>query len=95
MEESKSIEERFTDLAPRASRIVFSNYIGWTEMKFDQDIAEGIIAAIKKLPSSGSIRKKNDKNIVKAISWLFDEIPNSDKRREEIEEWLVVALKRI
>ena len=95
MAESKSIEESLNDLAPKASRIALSFYIGWTEKKLDKDIAAGIKAAIKKLPASGSIRKKNDKSIVKAISWLFDEIPKSDNRREEIEEWLVAALKRL
>lgn len=95
MEESKSINERFREIAPKASRIALSFYIGWTEEKLNKDIVGGIISAMKILPASGSIRKKNDKRIVKAITWLLDDIPKNDKRRAEIEVWIGDALKRM
>jgi hypothetical protein len=95
MEESKSINKRLIEIAPKASRVALSFYINWTEEKLNKNIAAGIKAAMKILPASGSIRKKNDKAIVKAITWLLDDIPRSDKRRAEIEEWIVDALKRM
>ena len=95
MEESKSINERFMEIAPKASRIALSFYIGWTEEKLKKNIAAGVISAMKIMPASGLIRKKNDKRIVKAITWLLDDIPKSDKRRTEIEEWIGDALKRM
>ena len=95
MEDPESIDEHFTEIAPKASRVALSFFIGWTEENFNKDIAEGIISAMKKLPASGPIRKKNDKRIVKAITWLLDDIPKNDKRKAEIVEWIGDALKRM
>lgn len=91
---SKSIQEQLEELAPKASRVAFASYLEWTETKVNEDIAAALVAAIGILPSSGPIRKKKYKQIVKALTWLLDEIPTDDPRRPDIESWLGEALTR-
>jgi len=72
----KGIEE----LAPKASEIILSDFIG----QYDLPLAELVLRALKRLPSKGRIRGKKNNRVIIAFSWLINEIPDSEARKDEI-----------
>jgi hypothetical protein len=68
------------EAAPRAAKVVLTEFTGQENLS----IPELVSIALRKLSSIGSIRRKRDKLAIKAISWLMDQVPNTDPRKTGI-----------
>jgi hypothetical protein len=56
----------------------------------DAPLSEQVLEALRKLPRTGRIRD----TVPKAISWIIDEIPDSEPRKDEINQLFQDALSR-
>jgi hypothetical protein len=81
---------RFQELAPGAARIVLEHFVGRENLS----LPELILEALYKLPVTGLINRKKDNEAVQGISWLIDEVPNTDTRKTEIVRLFYDALQR-
>ena len=66
--------------APNASKVFLMQYTG----KENLPLPELILEALHRLPSSGHISQSNDNLAIMAISWLLNQIPDTDLRKSEI-----------
>ncbi len=78
------------DAAPKASKVFLKHYAGEGELM----VPELVLKAAQKLPSTGPIRRKNDNKAIKAISYLLDDVNESDPRKEEIKRLFDSAYSR-
>jgi len=86
IEEARRI---LNDAAPEASKVFLKQYVGE-----ELEIPELLLKAAKKLPSTGSIRRKNDNRAIKAISYLLDDVSDSDPMKEEVKRLFDNAYSR-
>ena len=90
----RKIQERIEEIAPDAASIAVANYLGQPNLELGEDITEEILAALRKLPTTGRIRKETEQRVVKALTYLLEKVPLDDSRRPEIEQLLHNAVKR-
>jgi hypothetical protein len=64
-----------------------------TKLK-DAPLSEQALEALRKLPSTGRIKRKRDIRIVNVVSQVIDEIPDSDPRKSEVIQLFNDALDR-
>jgi len=67
---------------PDVSKIYLAEYIG--RIREEIPLPELILAALNKLPKNGRIRYPKHKNALTAVSWLVNQVPDSDVRKQEI-----------
>ena len=78
------------DAAPKASKVFLKHYVGKGELT----VPELVLKATQKLPSTGPIRRKKDNIAIKAISYLLDDVDESDPRKEEAKRLFDSAYSR-
>jgi len=84
------------EAAPEAARIVLVDFVGKTGRKGSNDNLPDLVSeALNKIPKKGSIRRKKDKMVLKAVSCLIEEITDSHPRREEIVRIFNESINRI
>jgi len=90
------VRKIFEEAAPEAARSVLVDFLGKTDRKVSNDeLPDLVLEALNKIPKVGSIRRKKDKMVLKAVSWLIDEIADSYPRREEIVRIFNESMSRI
>ena len=79
-----------TEAAPEASKVFLKHYVGEGELT----VPELVLKATQKLPSTGPISRKKDDIAIKAISYLLDDVDESDPRKEEAKRLFDSAYSR-
>ena len=90
----REAKKRIEEIAPEAARIALAGYLGRPSRELEKDIAAGIMQAIGKLPAKGRIIKRKDQAVVKALTYLLDEVATTDKRRPELARMLSELVQR-
>lgn len=69
---------------PRVSRITLAEYIRRIHEVDEIELPELMLEALKKLPENKRVRFAKHHNVLKSVSVLLNQIPDSDARKAEI-----------
>ena len=92
--QEQGVREGLDALAPRASQVVLSGYIGWSAKEVAERPTAALGVALEKLPVSGKIRGKNQQ-IVKAMTWVLGEVPAGAEGRDALAGAIDALLERV
>lgn len=80
---------------PRVSRITLAEYIKRIHEVDQIELPELMLEALKRLPENKRIRFPKHRNVLKSVSVLLNQIPDTDRRREEIVNLYQKACERL
>ncbi len=75
---------------PDVARDVLARYIGWTAEEVGEDPARALRAVMDMMRASRGVHCDSDTAVIKAMTWLLDELAEDHPKREE----LVAAVDR-
>ncbi len=87
---SDAIRQMAAEFAPKAALVALQGYVGVANLS----VPELLVEALRRLPTSGRIRRKADATALKAVGWLLDQVPEINPLRAEIDRLYQNALTR-
>jgi hypothetical protein len=89
------IRKKLMEHMPRISKITLAEYIRRIHEVDEIELPELMLEALKKLPNNKRVRFAKHRNVLTSVNVLLEQIPDSDKRKEEIVNLYQQACERL
>lgn len=88
------IRRKLKESMPKIARVYLAEYIRKIKETHEIELPELMLMALRKLPNKGRIRYAKHLNVLTSVDSLLSEVPDDDKRKEEILGLYQQALER-
>jgi len=78
------MEKMLTKHMPRVSKVNLAEYIRRIHEVDEIELSELLLEALKKVPDNKRVRYAKHRNVLTSVKVLLNQVPDNDKRKDEI-----------